>query len=483
MKRPALALAALAALLWSCSDDGGTTGDGPVVAPEVGIDAGADSAPDSGIGNDVKPEMYAGGGTGGGSIDGRLNVYVVDAADDSPLEGALVMLGDGTTDQGTTDKDGLITFRRAGLAGPVTVTAGITGYATSTVVGLDAANFTLTLGSRTAPAPIKTGTCSGTVKDWASLPALPANHVRIGVAGYLMTKELGGAENEVQQPSGDLNLYSPELSKTTWTVTVPAKDGLGVYVAVLDVDTQGTTTADDDVRTLTHVGVVRDLKVGEGQVLANIQVPLVPADDKIKVNVPSTLPAGTDASAVGLIVQLPTGELLPFFLPTGAGEFPVPKLAGDYAGGSYWVLVSAEPTGSKEGDRQTESLVLKRDITDTSKAVDISMLELPSALKLTGRTLSFSAPPNLQLQSVDLYPEAPGAPHWSVAFIDAASPVSFTLPDLPAGAKAEDLPAGKLFMHVKGMELAGVDLNNARFKELTNSLTRWSQHGALAELK
>lgn len=483
MRRTALTLAALAALHWSCSDDGGANPDGPLAPLEAGVEAGADSSPDSGIGNDVPPAKHLGGGTGGGAIDGRLNIYVLDAVDDSPLEGALVMLGDGSTDQGTTDKDGLITFRRAGLEGPVTVTAGLTGYATSTVVGLDAANFTLTLGSRAAPAPIKTGTCSGTVKDWASLPALPTNHVRIGVAGYLMTRELGSAENEVQQPPGDLNLYAPELSKTTWTVTVPAKDGLGVYVAVLDVDTQGTTTSDDDVRTLTHVGVVRDLKVGEGQVLANIQVPLVPADDKLKVNVPTTLPAGTDESAVGLIVQLPTEELLPFFLPTGAGEFPVPKLSGDYAGGSYWVLVSAEPTGSLEGDRQTESLVLKRNISDTSKPVDVSMLELPSALKLAGRTVSFTAPQHLQLQSVDLYPEAPGAPYWSVAFIDAASPVSFTLPDLPAGAKVEDLPTGKLFMHVKGMELTGVDLNNAKFKELGSSLTRWSQHGAAVELK
>jgi hypothetical protein len=192
-------------LLGGCSDD--TTapkGDG-----KTGGEAGLDASGDGDIGNDVKPTKYVGGGTGGGAIDGRLNVYVLDSADDAPLEGALVMLADGSTDKGVTDKDGLITFRRPGLEGPVTLTAGLTGHSTGTVIGLDAANITLNLESRTPP-KVETATVSGTIKDWDKLPPLVTNHVRLGYVGYLFDEDLGSARNKVQQPAGDLNLYAPD---------------------------------------------------------------------------------------------------------------------------------------------------------------------------------------------------------------------------------------------------------------------------------
>jgi len=475
MRRLGFALFVLVAATWSCSDDTTPADDG---GKEAGTDAGGDGA----IGNDVAPEKFLGGGTGGGAIDGRLNVYVLESGTDKPLKDAFVMLDDGGTDQGTTDQDGLITFRRAGLKGPATLTCGLTGHATATVIGLDAANITINLSSRTPP-QVDTGTCTGSVKDWDKLPPLVTNHFRIGYAGYLMDKDLGSAENSVAQPPGDLNLYSPDppINRTSWSLTVPARDSLGVYILVLDVDTKGTTEDTDDERTLTHTGIVTGLKVSKGQTVDKIEIPLTPTSEKLKVTPPQK-PAGTDEAFAAALVKLTGEDLLPVFFTAAANEFAVPPLSGDFAGGSYWVLMGAETTGAQEDGRQTESMLIKRDITDTTNPISGTLLDLPSAIKLEGRKLSFTAPAGTLLKSADLYPASSGEPYWSVTFVET-TPTSFTLPTLPASAKVEQPPVGKLFLHVGLMEIPGVDVNNAKFKELGDKVTRMSQHGVEVELK
>jgi hypothetical protein len=467
-------------LLAGCSDDTSAPKKDGKTGGEAGLDAGGDSGA---IGNDVKPTKYVGGGTGGGSIDGRLNVYVLDGADDKPLEAAFVMLDDGSTDKGVTDKDGLITFRRAGLKGPVTLTAGLAGYTTGAVIGLDAANITLNLESRTPP-KVETATVSGKIKDWDKLPPLITNHFRLGYVGYLFDEDLGSARNEVQQPPGDLNLYAPDppLQKTSWAVTVPAGE-LGIFALVLDVDTKGTPSDKDDTKTLTHVGVLTGLKVGSGQTLADVEVPLTLADDKITVKLPAK-PSGTDNVAVALIIQLASKELVPmFFSEVGQTEFPVPKLNGDFAGGNYWTIVAAEPAGEPEGDRQTETLAINRGLTDTSKPVDVTLLDLPTKVKLEGRKISFSVPSGTHLQGAKLYPESVGQPFWGVTFIGADTDLSYTLPKLPAGTKAEQPPAGKLFLHVNAIDAPGIDFNNVKFEDLGDKMLRSTQSGLAVELK
>lgn len=468
-----------AALLFGCSDD------------EPGADSGAadaatvDARPDTGgIGNDVKPEKIAGGGTTGGAIDGRVNIYVVDGQTDKPLVGAFVMLGDGATDKGTTDSTGLISFRRPGLKGPIALTAGLTGYATSSLVGVNAANITLPLGSRTFTPP-QTGLCSGTVKDWSSLPGLPTNHVRLGYAGYLLDEDLGTPRNEVPQPPGNLNVYAPgpPLNRSNWVLTVPSGD-FGVFVLVYDLDTKGTSDSSDDTRALTHVGLVRGLKLGASQVLANVQIPIVAADATLKVVLPS-LPSGTTEAGLGVVVQLATKELFPSFYskPTGS-DYPVPKLGGDFAGGNYWVIFGAQPSGTQTVGRKTESIMVKRTITDLGQTVQGSLLALPSDLKLEGRKLSFTSPGGVALCAARLLPETSGAALWSVSLVaPAGTSVSFTLPAIPSGAKVEPLTQGKLYLHASAADLPGVDLNKAKFKDLGGSLFRSAAQGATVELK
>jgi hypothetical protein len=474
--RTALLVALGAVVAVGCSDDD----DGPGV--DTRTDAAVDGSTDGGIGNDVAPEKIPGGGTAGGSIDGRVNVYVIDAETDEPLEGALVMLGDGTTDQGSADKDGLVTFRRPGLKGPVTLTAGMAGYTTSTVVGLDAANVTLTLDTR-SPAPVPTGTCSGTVKDWDQLPPVAQNHVRLGFAGFLLGSELGSPANEVDQPPGNLNLYAPgpPFNQDSWVVTLAAGDSVGVYLLVLDVDTKGTQDDTDDERTLTHVGLARNLKVDAGKALTGVELSLVPVDKTLKLKLPA-LPAGTDTQGVGVLVELASGQLMPVLFDAGGmTEFPVPGLGGDFTGGNYWVMLSAQQ-GSQDDDRASESTLIKRNITDLSATVEGTLLELPSGIKLEGRTLSFVTP-SVSMAAANLLPQTSGEAYWSVAFVaPAAAGVSYTLPALPQGAKVEPLPTGKLVLQAEAVDIPGVDLNNVKFKQLVYSMARSAQHAVTVEL-
>lgn len=463
---------AVLGMLVACSD-----------ADTEAADAGVqDIAPvEASIGNDPDPEKIVGGGTSGGTIAGRLNVYVLDDDTDEPLQGVFVMIDDGAEHQGTTDEEGLITFRTPGLTGPVTLTAGKPGYTTGSVVGLDAANVTLGLGTRAATPPPVTGNCSGQVKDWDQLPPPLANHYHVGYATFLMDEDLESPANEVEQPPGNLNLYAPgpPWNKDNWMLKVPAGD-FGVAMLVLDVDTKGTTAQDDDETTLTHLGAVTGLKVGQGQLLAGVEMAVSPVDETLTVKLPAK-PAGTSVLQASVLVQLKSGELVPVsFGTTDQTSFAAPALDGDFSGGNYWLIFSAT-RGADESDeeRQPMSLLIKRKITDVSKTVEGTLLELPTDLKLNGKTLSFTAPDHSSFSTLELMPESSGASYWSISFISSAS--SFTLPTLPAEAEIEPLPSGKLFLSASSMEVLDVDLNNARFSELTDKVERISRQGVAVD--
>ena len=90
------------------------------------------------------------GGTGGGPIDGELQVTVVYEDTANPISGAFVMLGDyeGSPfagNWGLTDAAGQIAFTDGSLTGPVNVTAGADGHTFFTLVDVDASEVVLSL--------------------------------------------------------------------------------------------------------------------------------------------------------------------------------------------------------------------------------------------------------------------------------------------------------------------------------------------------
>jgi hypothetical protein len=213
-----------------------------------------------------------------------------------------------------------------------------------------------------------------------------------------------------------------------------------------------------------------------------VEVPIVPVTGSLDVKLPAQ-PVGTDKLTVGISAQLTGGELVPvFYDDTSQTSFPVPTLDGAFAGGNFWVSVEAEKTAASDDDRKTTSLLIKRGLTDMSKDVEGTLLDLPSDLKLEGRKLSYLAVAGANVNTIRLLPETSGSSYWNISFVaPASSTVSYTLPTLPPAA--EPLPADKLFFLALCSEFPGVDLNNVLFDELGDKLARYSQDGIVVTLK
>lgn len=104
------------------------------------------------------------GGTWGESIDGVVNVTVIDSSSSDPLPMAFVILGgdSGTPHKGRTDANGQITFAADDLFGPLEVTTSREDCSTFTLAGADSENITLFLY---CPTPSTPGTGGGTGGD------------------------------------------------------------------------------------------------------------------------------------------------------------------------------------------------------------------------------------------------------------------------------------------------------------------------------
>ncbi len=113
------------------------------------------------------------GGAGGCSVDGNMRVRVVRAEDGTPVSGAHVMIGNqqdtaayadsygaspSAANTATTDANGFVEFHDFGsaLGAPVMVTAGATGRAYMTMVGIDASDLVLPLEQVDPNTPTRT---------------------------------------------------------------------------------------------------------------------------------------------------------------------------------------------------------------------------------------------------------------------------------------------------------------------------------------
>src|SRR5687767_1235028 len=87
--------------------------------------------------NDPAPRLIEGGGVGDGTIEGVLHVHVIDGADDEPIAGATVSIGEpgSAPIEGTTDSTGLFSHRADDLSGPQTITVTAAGRVPSTLFG------------------------------------------------------------------------------------------------------------------------------------------------------------------------------------------------------------------------------------------------------------------------------------------------------------------------------------------------------------
>ncbi|RMG17177.1 MAG: hypothetical protein D6729_09475, partial [Deltaproteobacteria bacterium] len=85
------------------------------------------------------------GGASGGPMAGTINITLLDAIVGIPVDGATVVLGDGSVFSGQTNERGQVTFSDPSLVKPVDVSAFKAGYEAVTVSRIDARDLTLYL--------------------------------------------------------------------------------------------------------------------------------------------------------------------------------------------------------------------------------------------------------------------------------------------------------------------------------------------------
>ncbi len=431
--------------------------------------------PMSGCGgkNDAAPRLIEGGGIGDGAIDGRLNVYVVEAYTDKPLANAEVRVGEPGEDPlvGTTDSSGLYTFD-GDLAGPQTITAIADGYVVATWFGADGANVTMPLDPTGTPS-VPHARLEGTIAGWADLPDPATDHIILASVVASQTTRLGDPQNSLEQPTigglpGNVCVKTALASQCAYALN--SRTGtVALSATILDVDTKGNT--DDSDNTVEVMGyafhlntVVEDGVDQDGLVLEQTEASGL-TDVTIDV---ADLPSGLDASGLSLGLELPDQGIMMLGVaqnPPSEIEVPLPSLSGDFAEGEYLTYAYAGELGVENGDA---SVILQHHITDLSQTIALGdWLDMASDLAVSGGTYSFTPVAASPLSTVTFY-EPSGDKVWNIVLLDERT--SFTLP----GLDPNPLPSGSVDMGVSQFAAPDLDLGDFSIDEFWNVLERTS---------
>jgi|GEM_PF-2600581 len=186
-----------------------------------------------------------GGGTGGGAQNGTVTVVAFDEQDDARIEGATVLLDDGTVHEETTDANGEAVF--SGVApGTFDVTLVKSGYVNLSLFGFEASLVVMPLASPRIEV-------SGTVVNVSST----SNDFDVA----FLTRTPNPFENDeptygevIKQPTGSDLTYEVEIDKNrsdTLLFTETRPDGRIVNRKTLDI---GPCTSDQTGVNLTFDG-------------------------------------------------------------------------------------------------------------------------------------------------------------------------------------------------------------------------------------
>jgi len=426
--------------------------------------------------NDAAPEEIVGGGVGSGAIDGKINVYAIDALTDAPIAGASVRVGEADNAsplEGTTDATGLVTFKDASLQGASTITVTAADHVTTSWFGVNGANVTIPLGP-TKPPTIETATVSGTIAGWDNLTNA-ANHIYAAFIGYSWSGDLGDPANDIQQPMGMglppnacVKLPPPAPAQPcNWKLVT--RTGKQIHYGILvDVDTKGTfMDQSDDTRAFYgyafKTGV--DLKAGDN-VTGEVLEMLAP-DGLIDLNLtlPPPPPGMDESAAIPLIDMGDEGQVPVYFGPEIALT-KVPALAGIFAAGRYDIIAQARVMGKPYP--QTATFMRAADLT--KDVVVPNYQATPTDLAATAGVYSFKPVADATIHNVKF--QVPmGDRAWHVTLYDGRT--SFSLPAL----MPDPLPVGKLEMRVEAVTVPGVNVQDFDTSSARDKVTAVSENG------
>ncbi len=442
--------------------------------------------------NHPTPVLVPGGGISGGSIEGTLNVYVIDTDTNVGITAASVQVTVGTASPCTalTDSTGLVTFDQmscAGLRGAVTLTASATGYAPSTWIGANGANMTINLQATTRPMP-DTATVSGTIAGWESLPAPASGHTTIALIAASQTPNLGDLANNITQPMRDVS-----LGGTALTTSIPAnacvKNALADdcnwqlithtgpqahYAIIVDSDDNGTPNdKTDDVVTPVGWALLTGLTLTAGQTVVNETLTAVaPGDLQTFTAAFPALPAGMTYFNAYPAIELPGGVgRIPAVVPTlGATVMmtSIPKLTGTttagLAGGSYDLLAQAQATQTAA---EPATLDWMHGVNAGATVTLAPWLSPPTAITALNGHYSFVPTTGATLHAAEFKDSQSGNRTWSVTIFDGST--TFTLPGLSPDPLAT--ASGTDTLTVTALSIPGISLTNVAFNDATQKLT------------
>jgi hypothetical protein len=294
-------------------------------------DAGGDTDTDTG----AAPELYPGGGVGGGPLDGHLNLYLVDEATGLAVAGALVMIGDdpATALVGATAADGLVAFADPSLVGAVDVHAFAPGYVLESMLGLARASATLPLRP-TGLIELPNATLAGAVSGVDELPEPSATQYRIVRVAYGETlAALFSFRGRDFAPRGvEAVTLQPDVDGVAFDLAAPPRPG-ALYALAGIVETYGTSAIEDDTTEWMLLGVAGGLAPSPGDTVTGLDIPLAtPLTVEVEV---APVPAGLPYDGNDVFLGFDLGDRGTAWLENAGdgsvARFAAPLPAGDFA--------------------------------------------------------------------------------------------------------------------------------------------------------
>lgn len=453
------------------------------------------------------------GGLGGGSIDGTINIAVIDAMTGAPVPDAYAILGeDQTTEhQGLTDTLGQITFSGPDVLPPATVHVAKHCYERASFVAFDARDVTVFLypwmdlmcadgmGDPPVGRPRNGAFIEGElvwlrdfglgVQPWHNVPEPRDGWVRVA---YVYTTRSSPTASNPNPAAGGSRQRVLETNKGErgYPYSIFARPaGLAVYaLAGLEETRTG--------RFIPYVmGITRNVLAGPGQVLTDVDILMdIPLDHYLEVQLADLPPehpdgpdrfvlsADIDLAGEGVIVREDAGERMDLVRGRNrSGPFRFlaqPALVGELRDGRYRIEAKYV-SGSWEGQPLTAAV--ERGITAVDDTIIIDhFLGAPRATAPENlaflpadRILRWEADgpdPDLQLLLID---SEDGNRQWTMYMPghirEAPAPDFSSVPGL------EDMPEGYLYWAVYAISIPNYDFNEFRYSD-QNNLTwrRWA---------
>ena len=341
-------------------------------------------------GNKPDPRVIPGGGIGDGDIDDLVNVYVIDNDTYAPIADATVEIG--TTDQ-TTDETGLVIFQN--VSGAQTITVSASGYRGTVWEGANGANVTIPV-TKLGTATPQQATLSGSIASWDSV-TVAQGHLKAAAILYSQDDNIDDSENNITTPNNG-NICGVTGTTCDWTVATRTGT-VTLFAAIIDRDTKGTVTTDDDTTSIIGWATAPSVQVNSGVAQSGLELTMVDAGDLQTVTIDlGTPPAALTTTQAVIGVELANNEVvqLPLYAQTDTTSMLAPLPSVFAVGATYRLTAVAETTDDATGP---QSIDIERGLTTTSLAAT-RWLEPPTNVVASRTSASFDAVATAKAHSI-----------------------------------------------------------------------------------